>query len=205
MVTQRVKERVKPARGEPIERPWPPRQGEWTYEDWLRLPSDGWRYEVIKGVLHMTAAPTPKHQRASRRLERAMEDFIWEHDLGELLHAPIDVMLPGQETPVEPDIVVIPADRPEMVGERQIEGAPLLVVEVLSPSNWWVDRREKVVLYAETGVQEYWIVDPDASTIEVFVLREGIYALLGKWGAGEIARSEVLPGFEIAIDAVFAK
>ena len=202
MVTQTAEEQSKPAREKQVERPWPPRQGEWTYEDWLRLPSDGWRYEVIKGVLHMTAASTPKHQRVSRRLERALEDFIWEHNLGELLDAPVDVMLPGQETPVEPDIIVIPADHPEMIGEKQIEGAPLLVVEVLSPSNWWVDRREKVVLYAETGVQEYWIVDPDAGSVEVFVLREGTYALLGKWGTGETARSEVLPGFEIAIDAI---
>jgi len=205
MVIQKIEERVKPTRREQVERPWPPHQGEWTYGDWLRLPSDGWRYEVIKGVLHMTAAPTPQHQRVSRRLERALEDFIWENNLGELLHAPIDVVLPEQETPVEPDIIVIPSDRPEMVGEKQIEGAPLLVVEVLSPSNWWVDRREKVVLYAETGVQEYWIVDPDAGTIEVFVLREGAYALLGKWSAGDIARSEALPGFEIAVDVVFAR
>jgi len=92
-----------------------------------------------------------------------------------------------------------------MVGAKQIEGAPLLVVEVLSPSNWWVDRREKVVLYAETGVQEYWIVDPNASTIGVFVPREGTYALLGRWGAGETARSEVLPGFEVVVDATFAR
>lgn len=88
--------------------------------------------------------------------------------------------------------------------EEQVNPAKEKQVEVLLPSNWWVDRREKVVLYAETGVQEYWIVDPDASIIEVFVLREGTYALLGKWGAGETARSEVLPGFEIAVDAIIA-
>jgi|GEM_PF-5596544 len=85
MVAQTIEGQVKPAREKRVERPWPPRQGEWTYEDWLRLPGDGWRYEVIKGVLHMTAAPTPRHQRVSRRLERALEDFIWEHNLGELL------------------------------------------------------------------------------------------------------------------------
>lgn len=88
--------------------------------------------------------------------------------------------------------------------EEQVNPAKEKQVEVLLPSNWWVDRREKVVLYAETGVREYWIVDPDASIIEVFVLREGTYALLGKWGAGETARSEVLPGFEIAVDAIIA-
>lgn len=197
---------AKPAEHAVEERSWPPPQGQWTYEDWLKLPDDGWRYEVIKGVLHMTPAPKPRHQRVSRRLQRAIEDFILAHELGEIFNAPIDVTLPGQETPVQPDLVFIPADQADIVGEDEIEGVPLLLVEVLSLSNWWVDRRTKFEFYAECGVPEYWIVDPAPAvqTIEVYRLTGQSYALIGKWGPGDVARSEVLAGFEVAVDNVFA-
>lgn len=189
------------------ERQWPPPRGQWTYEDWVKLPDDGWRYEVIEGVLHMTPAPKPKHQRVLSNLNDAVKSFVHERALGEVFFTPIDVMLPGQETPVEPDLVYIPAEQADMVGEDDIEGVPPLLVEVLSPSNWWVDRRTKFEFYAECGVQEYWIVDPEPAvrTIEVYQLAGGSYALMGKWGPGEVARSEVLAGFDVAVDDVFAE
>ena len=73
-------------------------------------------------------------------------------------------------------------------------------MEVTSSGTRRTDRVEKLVEYAQAGVQEYWIVDPEARTVEVFTLREGAYELLGKWGAGETARSELLAGFEVAVD-----
>jgi Uma2 family endonuclease len=76
------------------------------------------------------------------------------------------------------------------------------VVEVLSPSTRRTDRLEKTVEYAQAGVREYWIVDPGGQTIEVFVLREGAYELLGKWGEDEDACSVVLAGFEVVVDEV---
>lgn len=187
-------------------RQWPPPQGEWTYEDWAKLPDDGWRYEVIKGELHMTPAPTPQHQRVSRRLQRALEDFIFERELGEIFDAPIDVMLPGQETPVQPDLVFIPIERADMIGDVEIEGTPPLLVEVLSGGNWVVDRRTKFKLYADCGVQEYWIVDPNPKkrTIEVYTLVGEQYELVNQWEAGEVAHSVLLDGFEVAVDDVFA-
>ena len=77
------------------------------------------------------------------------------------------------------------------------------MVEILSPANWPYDRNEKFRLYQEAGVPEYWIVDYRARTIEVFVLEEGEYALLGKWGAEESATSYVLAGFELPVARVF--
>jgi Uma2 family endonuclease len=73
---------------------------------------------------------------------------------------------------------------------------------VLSPWNWIVDRRRKFTIYAKAGVREYWIVDPKARTIELFVLRGGTYALIGKYGAGETVRSEVLQGFDAKVEEV---
>jgi len=75
-------------------------------------------------------------------------------------------------------------------------------MEATSSGTRRTDRLEKLVEYAQAGVQEYWIVDPEARTVEVFRLREGVYGLLGKWGAGETARSELLAGFEVAVDEV---
>lgn len=184
------------------ERTWPPLQGQWTYEDWLRLPDDGWQYEIIKGVLYMVPAPTPRHQRASGNLELRMKLFVLEHGLGEVFDAPLDVYLPGQETPVEPDLLFIATERAHLVSERGVEGAPDLVVEVLSPKTWWRDRRVKMPLYEETGVRECWLVDPAARTIEVYVLRDRAYELLDRWGPGEIARSEVLKEFEVAVEDI---
>jgi len=186
------------------ERGWPPPQGQWTYEDWLRLPDDGWQYEVIEGVLYMVPAPTTIHQRISRELQWHMLNFIKQHHLGEVFDAPTDVYLPDQDTPVQPDLLFIVTGRAHLISERGINGAPDLVVEILSPKTWWQDRRVKVPLYEEAGVQECWVVDPDASAIEVYVLRGQTYELLGRWGMGEVIHSEVLERFEMAVDAVFS-
>ncbi len=177
-----------------------PAQGEWTYQDYRRLPNDGWRYEVIRGRLHMAPAPRPKHQRAVGRLHLAISRFVEERGLGEVFISPIDVLLPALASPVQPDLLFIREDRLSIVTDEAIEGAPDLVVEVLSPSNWFLDRRDKFELYAKAGVAEYWIVDTDERTIEVFGLRGQAYDLVDKRGVGEVARSRLLNGFEVPID-----
>ena len=108
---------------------WPPPQGEWTYEDYARLPDNGFRYEV--------------------------------------------------------------------------KGVPDLVIEVLSPGTARYDRKTKFEVYAEAGVSEYWLAEPNSFTIEVYVLRGQAYALLGKFGREEQTRSEVLPDFTIPVKDVF--
>jgi Uma2 family endonuclease len=181
-----------------------PAQGEWTYEDYCRLPDDGWRYEVLRGVLHVTPAPSWKHQRAVLRLGVLAENFLGTEPLGAVCVSPLDVILPGRlADPVQPDLVFISRERLGIVKDRLVEGAPDLIIEVLSPSNWLDDRRDKFEIYAEAGVREYWIASPMERTVEVFVLRNGIYELLGKFGEGEHVRSEVLPSFTPAINEIF--
>jgi len=179
-----------------------PAQGEWTYEDYRRLPDDGWRYEVIRGRLYMSPAPRPRHQRAVGRLFMTISRFVEERGLGEVYLAPIDVLLPGLASPVQPDLSFLREDRLAIVTEEAIEGAPDLVVEVLSRSNWLTDRRDKLEVYAQAGVAEYWIVDPDERTIEAFALRGQSYDLVDKRGAGESVRSRVLAGLVVSIDEV---
>jgi Uma2 family endonuclease len=104
--------------------------------------------------------------------------------------------------PVQPDILFINAQRSEIVKETFIEGAPDLVIEVLSPGNWLDDRRTKFRIYALAGVREYWIVDVDRRQIEVFELQDQDYAQVGRYGTGEQVASTVVQGFSIDVDEV---
>ncbi len=182
-----------------------PSAGRWTYEDWLRLPDDGFRYEVLDGELYMVPPSSIRHQRVSFRLAVAMANYVSAHHLGEVLEAPCGVRLPGQPVPVQPDIFFIRNERLHILGREYVEGAPDLVVEVLSPTNRLYDRREKFLAYQEAGVTEYWIVDPRAATIEIFALEEGAFALIGRFGRDETARSRVLAGFEVVVGDILAE
>jgi Uma2 family endonuclease len=182
---------------------WPPPQGEWTYADWCKLPDDGYRYEVLTGVLYVSPPPSIRHQRISIALVGHLLDFLKLQPLGEVLTAPVGVRLAHQSVPLQPDIVFVRTERLGIVGEAYVEGTPDLLVEILSPSNWLYDRREKMQAYQEAGVAEYWIVDPRALTIEVYVLEESTYVLMGQYRIGEVAHSQVLPGFEVSVETIF--
>jgi Uma2 family endonuclease len=182
-------------------RRWPA-PGHWTYQDYLDLPDDGYRYEVIWGELYMTPAPNTGHQLTSGELEFALREFVKKNDLGIVLDAPCDVLLEPGGTPVEPDILFIAKERRHIITHQNVKGAPDLIVEILSPANPEHDRERKFKLYQESNVAEYWIVDPDARTIEIFTLSQGRYSLLGRFGAGQVAASKLLVGFEVAIDRV---
>jgi Uma2 family endonuclease len=195
----------KTVRGPGSPRSWPPDQGQWTYEDWLRLPDDGFRYEVLNGELFMERPPNILHQRFSNRLVVRMSSHVMTNGLGEVFQAPTGVRLPGQPVPIQPDILFVSRERKSIIGKDYVEGAPDLVVEILSPSNWPFDRNEKFQAYRGAGVREYWIVDPRARTVEVFVLEDGSYALTAKCGPGETVRSGVLAGFEMAVNEIFGE
>lgn len=181
---------------------WPP-QGEWTYDDYARLPNDGWKYEVMRGELYMSPAPSPRHQRAVLRLSAEMERFVNLHQLGEVYISPIDVILPRNlGTPVQPDILFIRNDNLGIIGETTIDGVPDLVIEILSPSNWVDDRRVKFSVYAEAGIEEYWIVDPKAVTVEVYRLQGDRYELIESYGPGDVVSSIALDGFSVTVDEI---
>lgn len=186
---------------EPAARAWPP-QGQWTYEDYCRLPDDGWIYEIIEGELYMSPAPQTPHQRSKGNLYVAFWIYADDHDAGMVLDAPYDVLLPGLTSPIQPDIVFVVKENLGIIQNERIEGVPDIVVEVLSPWNWNMDRGKKFSIYAKAGVREYWIVDPKARTIELFCLQGGMYALIGKYGVGETVHSEVLSGFGVKVEAV---
>ena len=177
-----------------------PLQGEWTEEDYLALPETNHFVELSEGKLVIPEMPTFSHQHAVGELFVALRAFVREHQLGRVSLAPLPVRL-WEGKFREPDVVFMNAAHASRIGE-DFWGVPDLVVEVHSKGTIRTDRVKKFAEYAQAGVSEYWLVHLRRKTIEVYVLRQGKYTLLGKWGAGEIARSEVLAGFEIAVEAV---
>lgn len=151
----------------------------------------------------MAPPPNTDHQRSSLRIAARMFLHAEKYDLGEVFEAPTGVRLPGHPVPVQPDIFFVAKDRKDIIAAEYVEGAPDLIVEILSPSNWPFDRREKFQAYRDAGVREYWIVDLRARTVEVFLLEEGSYALVAQYGPGQTVPSAALEGFEIAVDDVF--
>jgi Uma2 family endonuclease len=131
----------------------------WTYELWEQLPHDEYRYEIIDGVLYMSTAPSPDHQRISRRALFALVEQIDRRGLGETFYAPIGLVIPGA-TPVQPDLVVVLTASADIISAKRIEGIPALVVEVLSPSTVEYDLVTKRDIYAGAGVPEYWAFRP---------------------------------------------
>jgi Uma2 family endonuclease len=142
---------------------------EWTVDDLDELPDDGLQYELADGVLLVTPSPRPRHQRMSTRLTVVL--FSACPDGLELFVAPFDFR-PTRTTSLQPDLLVV---RKEDVGEERLEGTPLLMVEILSPSTRAKDLVLKRALYAESGVPSYWVLDPMEGTAVVFRLEDGGY------------------------------
>lgn len=150
-----------------------------TYKDYEALPADGRRYELHDGELSVTPAPSPNHQRINRNLSQILWQHVKARGIGEVLYAPVDCIL-GEATVVQPDLVYLDTDRLARVSVRGIEGAPSLVVEIVSPSTTLLDRATKRQLYARYGVPYYWIVDPEARAIEAYVLSQEAYELAAR-------------------------
>jgi len=182
-----------------------PAQGDWTYEDYLRLPdAPGRRYEVLFGVLYMPNTPDIAHQDVVTELATRLRAFVREGHLGTLLVAPFEVRLPGVAQPVQPDAVFVRAARREAIRSQYVDGPPDLVVEVLSPGTARLDCYVKFDAYEQAGVPEHWVANPKARTIEVYALEGEEYALLGEYAAGERIQSRVLEGLDVDAGALFA-
>jgi Uma2 family endonuclease len=175
-----------------------------TYEDYCALPEDGRRYQLIGGDLDVTPAPSSTHQRVSRNLEFDLVLHVRRNKLGAIFDSPIDVIL-APDMIVQPDIAFVARDRLSIITERGIEGAPDLVIELLSPRTRRLDRTTKMRIYAQFGVRECWLVDPDVSTVEVFQLTNGAYLLVQAASGKETVHSPLFPGLELALEPIFAQ
>ena len=136
----------------------------WTLEELHSLPDDGNKYELVRGQLFVTPPPNLEHETILARLSRILEPYVAAHDLGFVYHPRSVLRFEGSE--VEPDLMVRPRPRELRVDWDQAP-VPMLVVEVFSGSTRRRDRQDKRELYAEAGVDEYWIVDPERRVITI--------------------------------------
>ncbi|SEE73980.1 Uma2 family endonuclease [Ruania alba] len=145
------------------------REGPYTVAERDAVPDDGLRHELLDGVLVMSPAPTPRHQRAVRNLTVAMDRAL-PGEL-EVFGSPIDVRL-GRSTVLQPDVVVVHRDD---VGELGIVGVPVLAIEVLSPSTQLFDLHRKKQLLEQAGCPSYWVLDPHLSELTAWQRSGGRY------------------------------
>ena len=174
-----------------------------TYRDYAALPNDGRRHEIYDGELSVTPAPSPWHQDVVLNLATLLRAHVAELGLGKVFVAPIDVIL-SDTSVVQPDVVYVATDRLALITRLGIEGAPTLVVEVLSPSTTVSDRHTKMQLYARHGIPWYWLVDPDARTAEVYRLERGVYELAARVAGDQPLCAAPFPDLTMAPEALWA-
>lgn len=144
-----------------------------TYDDYVLFPNDGNRHEIINGKHYMDAAPNPRHQAVSRHVQFQLYQQIELTELGQVIDAPIDLQLTETDV-VQPDLVVVLCEN-RIITTTKIKGIPDLVVEILSPSTGDYDRQLKKQLYEQSGIPEYWIVDPENQSVDQLKLVDSRY------------------------------
>lgn len=171
-----------------------------SFADLQRMPDDGRRYELYDGELHVVPAPMPRHQRVARRLLEALIDYARRAG-GEAFAAPLDIVVSDYDV-VQPDLTYFgPASAGRIDPDQAIRFLPELAIEVLSPSTARMDRGPKQGLVERAGLAEYWIADPGASAMDVFVLRDGRYGPPQR--ATGVFASPTLPGLVVDLPEVF--
>ena len=172
-----------------------------AYRDYAALPDDGRRYEIHDGELSVTPAPSPHHQWVIGELFALLREHVRAARLGRVFVSPLDVIL-DDSTIVQPDLVFLASERTGLVSGRGIEGAPTLVVEVLSPSTGEIDRVRKRQLYARYGVPHYWMVDPEALALEAYVLGPAGYTLAVRAEGSEPVSPPPFDGLALVLSAL---
>ena len=181
-------------------RPTEPRR--WTFAELAaELPETNLPTELWDGELVMSPAPSFFHQEIVARFYKLLDAWVEQQHLGKTALSPVDMVLTPHRS-VQPDVIFIASERLGIIGER-VTGAADLVAEVLSPGTRRRDRLDKRDLYEQHGVKEFWLIDPEARTVEVLFLERGAYQLAGRWQPGQQATSRLLQGFEISVQHLF--
>ena len=175
-----------------------------TYADYELFPDDGLRHEIIDGEHYVTASPVTRHQRISLELSYLIRSYLETHPIGEVFHAPFDVLLSFTDV-VVPDLIYLSKARAHLLTAKNLQGAPDLIVEILSPSTRSRDERLKRDLYERVGVDEYWLVDPDR---DIFTIcrrgPEGFQAPL-RHDQDDVVTTPLLPDFELPLAKVLSR
>lgn len=162
--------------------------------------------ELIEGEVIVSPAPTYDHQRVVSRINWLISSVVNPADLGDVVVAPHDVYL-DDDNVFQPDVFFVAKDNPRttLSENNYLYGSPDLCVEILSPSTAKRDRTVKFNQYAQHGVKEYWIVDPNFQVVEVYVLKENQFVLHGVYDADDPIRSTILPMLDFKVSEMFPK
>ncbi|MCW3489750.1 Uma2 family endonuclease [Dethiobacter alkaliphilus] len=173
---------------------------QYTYQDYLELDElPGYRHEILEGALIREPSPNVVHQRIVGRLHLFLYNYFLQEDPnGEVLLSPLDVTF-SDITVVQPDLFYVSSEQ-EIIKETRIDGAPKLVVEVLSPSNGRKDRLQKLQIYQKAGVEHFWIINPQEKTVECFTLRDGLYTVVALGMEEDVLRHPDFDGLEIELN-----
>lgn len=179
-----------------------------TYDDFLLFPDDGRRHEIIDGEHYVTPSPNTRHQVLVGRLHFEIERFLRQHPAtGRVFVAPFDVLFTRWDV-VEPDLLFLASDQLEILTDKNVQGAPALVVEILSPGTRKTDEQTKRRLFDRGGVREYWLVDPELDLVKVFRRSpEGSFPRAAELSneQHEVLTTPLMPGLAIALDVLFAQ
>ena len=175
-----------------------------TVENYKLLPETGPRYQLIQGDLYMAPAPNRFHQEISRNLQFELHSYLKRNPIGKLFDAPFDVYL-DEINVFQPDIIIVLNERLGILTEEGAEGAPELVVEILSPKTRRLDLVNKKQEYARAGVKELWIIDPEPRIIMIHQFApDGVEEIRKVDEAGTLS-TELLPGLNLAVATIFER
>jgi Uma2 family endonuclease len=179
-----------------------------TYDDFVLFPDDGKRHEIIDGEHVVTPSPNVRHQVLVRRLSCDLENYFRaQPQAGQVFTAPLDVLLSPFDI-VEPDLFVVTGEQAGILTEKNVQGPPALVIEVLSKSTRKRDSQTKRRLFERSGVREYWLVDPELDAVQVFrPTLEGRLARVVELTAedGDVLATPLLLGCQIDLRELFRK
>ncbi|MTI94332.1 MAG: DNA-binding protein [Firmicutes bacterium] len=177
---------------------------DFTYQDYLQLPDEpGIRYEVLNGQLIKDPSPSFTHQWTVARLCTALDSYFVRTDPGgALVFSPLDVTF-GESNVVQPDILYVAASQQHIIKNTRVNGAPTLVVEVISPASRRRDRVVKMQVYQRAGVENYWLVDPEKQIMDCFRLRGGTFVNVASARGDETLTHPNYPGLSIDLQELW--
>jgi Uma2 family endonuclease len=175
-----------------------------TVENYKLLPETGPRYQLIQGDLYMAPAPNRFHQEISRNLEFALQIYLKHHPVGKQFHAPFDVYL-DKINVFQPDIIIVLRESLGILTEEGAEGAPDLVVEILSPKTRRLDLVNKKQEYARAGVKELWIIDPAPRIVTMYRFNLDGSEMVAELDENQGLTSALLPGWSFPGTALYER
>jgi Uma2 family endonuclease len=175
-----------------------------TYDDYARIPDDGLRHEIIDGEHYAVPAPSIPHQGLSIELGSRLHPFVKRHRLGKVFSAPCDVVLSKHDI-VQPDLLFVSNERAGIVTEKNVQGAPDLIVEILSKGTRHLDETVKLDLYDRSGILEYWMFDTTRKTARVYRRTLRGLRLVAELSAEaeDVLVTPLVPGLEIPLAEIF--